>query len=575
MKILFSRIETKKTQTKFVFNSTEIAGSATQLKIIAQETLNVCKTSKEEFGAMDYGIRIDESVRSRDDLRNAVKENKDTQRKQNKAQRKMNRLKRQVQNQLNTKYFGFADRIAKMIKDPISKTPDGLKKINDEVLRMSDEFNADPTVSKAFDKYFEFGSDHTRLLAGVAGYKMLHPEKKAFSKAALKNYVWVTVLFQPIVANAAAEVVPVVKPILKTFADVLKNTIYGAGSGELYDEFANMLGKNGDPAEYVVNGKTHQTRMLEKIKDPIMLKDLSKMKEVMGHEFVSFYEAKETYKTKPEKMESQIDNLADFSATVIQNKLKPAEIEKAIRLMNNNEWDDQLIKRAFAISHLGSIMKFMDQDASKAHSDKFFEALRNGLDSPKNKELTDYKINTYFPGIDGKNMTEGQKKNVLGFLSHGVSGLAIMGVVGTMLFGKLFSTVAGTFRSTEVSSKGHTLIGKKFKRMLKKFKTGAKWIIHPFTYPFRKIKRILSGNSLSKNLKRLQSPKKGDNKNMMFVGDEIKNLEKLKKSERKAINKDIQNWFKNNDGESAPMSRENFWNLENVKRYAEEYNEAK
>ena len=91
MKILFSRIETKKTQTKFVFNSTEIAGSATQLKIIAQETLNVCKTSKEEFGAMDYGIRIDESVRSRDDLRNAVKENKDTQRKQNKAQRKMNR----------------------------------------------------------------------------------------------------------------------------------------------------------------------------------------------------------------------------------------------------------------------------------------------------------------------------------------------------------------------------------------------------------------------------------------------------------------------------------------------------
>ena len=77
MKILFSRIETKKTQTKFVFvEPTETFGSINQLK--AREEFKIFKSSQEKLSAMDYGIRIDESVRSRDDLRNAVKENNET-----------------------------------------------------------------------------------------------------------------------------------------------------------------------------------------------------------------------------------------------------------------------------------------------------------------------------------------------------------------------------------------------------------------------------------------------------------------------------------------------------------------
>ncbi|PID70342.1 hypothetical protein CSB37_03070 [bacterium DOLZORAL124_38_8] len=559
MKFLHSPLSKYQICTKFVWK--ELLETANLSKEYLKS--NICNEAEKARQPLETALTFQEAAKNRTNLKEAL----ESQKALDIWRQKSKNLENLIKNKLETKYAGFADRIIQEVEAMGLTGKKKMEVLNEKIKGVAETISLDPQINKSTRELFEFGETQTGLALGVLALRGLSPGAKVLSAKSFKMVLITTLISQPIVGKVGSEIVPYIKTTVGTFLEVLGRTMFAGSNGKFKEELLNSL-DGGDPVEYLLTGRDRYERDKNKIKDPENLQDLQKIDRYLGHEFKDFYTAKNEYQTQPEKMTKQIPRLAEFCASTIKSNISPQELELAIRKMNNNEWDDEVIKKAFVMTHMGTVVQFMQYTASASDRDTFFDLVRKNLDDPKNEALNTAKINNYFPGLNAERMSNREKSQVLDFLKGGFSGLAVTAVVGSLLFGQLFSFIGNIFRATEWSSSGYKVLAKPFewsKRLIDK----------TLLKPFSSLKEVFTTKKKAKAfdvvVKTLHKGNKKKKNPSILTKKETKKLLKLPKEQKIKAMETLQEQYNKKDFD---ITADEFWKMPGIKDVANDIRET-
>jgi hypothetical protein len=421
---------------------------------------------------------------------------------------------------------------------------------------------ANAQVSGAVLMYdFLSGGMQTRVADEYQG--MIDKDKKGFKKfsgkawAYAKPVVITNIIMQPAVLGAAGGVVNLAKSGLYKGGEVFKNVIAGVTQGDLLEEIWHV-GRDGDPIEYLWNGRSIKDRKMDKLKDPKIMQTPEKLRKFMNPETEYFFYAMENYKAHPEKVQKKIPDMAEFSYRAMSAAMSDLELKDTVKRLEAGQWDSGKVRRVTSMSVSGALLKFFLETANKTDKEKFFASLKK-IEKQKFKPggFTNSELEKKFPGLNDQ-MTKKDKGVLRSALSSGLSGVAFGTFLFTQLFSRMFFSVSkDPFQFIgEWAEQGPKRVRERYAKSWKIKKDKLQKLS---TRETDKFYAYTKKNQYDKKFKILSQ------KDGILSEKEVENLlgKKITNTQRRKISEEVDGFLK--ERRRPNIKADEFWNLETIK----------
>lgn len=470
----------------------------------------------------------------------------------------------------------FYERSLAQAKDWTHKTTDDMSHFLKDIIG---SIQGDPEVEHHWQELVSFDKTNAQVSGAVLMYDhlsggmqtrvaeeyqgMIDGKKQGFKKFSGKAWAYAqpvvitNIIMQPAVLSAVGGAVDLAKSGLYKGGEVFKNVIAGVTQGDLIDEIWH-IGRDGDPIEYLWNGRSIKDRKMDKLKDPKIIETPEKLKKYMNGETQYFFYAMERYPTEPEKVRKQVPDMAKFSYRAMASSMSDLELRDTVKGLQAGEWNSEKVRRATSMSVSGAMLKFFLETASSVDRELFFSELKR-IQNQKFKPggFTNVELQKKFPGINDQ-MTKKDKGMLRSALSSGVSGIAFGTFVFTQLLAKMFFSVSkDPFQFFgEWSEQGPKRVMERYskswkikKNQLQKFSARETDKFYAYTKKKQYDKKF-----------KMFSRKDG-----ILSGKEVKNLlgKKITNTQRRKISEEVDEFLK--DRRRPKIKADEFWNLKTIK----------
>lgn len=489
-------------------------------------------------------------------------------------QQKFDVFKQLVENKAQKNFY---EKTLKEGIDWTKKTAEETQKFFGDVVK---SLEGDPDVENHWNDIVSFDQTNVKVSGAVLMYDYLgggmqsrianeyqgaiDDNKKGFKKlsgkawAAAKPVVLTNIAMQPAVLSTVGAGVDLTKNILYKGGEVFKNVVAGVTQGDLLDEMWHV-GRDGDPIEYLWNGRTIKDRKMDNLKDPKILQTPEKLKPFMNGETAYYFYAMDQYAHKPEILQTKIPSMAEFSYRSIKSAMSDAELQNLVHNLESGKWDDQNVRRALSMSVSGALLQFFLETAQPSDRQKFLNELKM-LEHRRVKPggFTTADLEKKFPGIND-HMTKKDKGLVRSALSSGLSGITFGAFIFTQLFSKLlFSVSKDPFQFFgELNDEGPERVIKRYKKnwkiknnQLQKFSDRERDDFYSFTKKKQYDKKF-----------KLLAKKDG-----ILTEKEVENLlsSKMTNKQRRQVSQEVDEFLK--ERRRPNIKSDEFWELPTLKK---------